>query len=360
MRVSSVVLAVVLGGGALAVAVASGACSSAEESQGAPALDAGLDAHVEDVHAHDAAVDDDDASITGPTLLSQTGLYSDFASRTLSSDLLAFAPRFEFWSDGAQKARWLYLPPGTKIDTTRIDHWTFPVGTKAFKEFRAGGKLVETRLLMKVAEGTGNGVWWQAAYVWKEDGSDAVATLAGAANALGTSHTVPSQVDCRNCHGDVSDVLIGVSAIQLADPSAAPSALAALNAAGKLTAAPPPNIDVPGTGNVKDALAYLHANCGHCHNDEARRLDSQSRMRLRLLVGQQVEQTGAYTTTLGTVMRHTLENGVTDVVVKGDPDRSGLALRMARRDFYGMPPAGTKQVDDAGVATVRQWITEWQ
>jgi hypothetical protein len=302
-----------------------------------------------------------DAAIVGPELLSQTGLYSDFAARTVSSDLFAYAPRFEFWADGAQKSRWLHLPPGTKIDTTRVDHWVFPVGTKVFKEFRYDGMLVETRLLMKVKDGTGNGVWWEAPYIWKADGSDAVATLGGLENALGTTHKVPTQIDCKNCHGDVSDVLIGVSAIQLADPaSPTTSAIAKLTAAGRLSSPVPSDIDIPGAGVTKDALGYLHANCGHCHNDQAIKLNTQTKMRLRLLVGQTEDQTGAITTTVGTIMKHPLEGGVTDVVVKGDPDHSGLVLRMGRRDYYGMPPAGTQVVDEAGVDTVRAWITAWQ
>jgi hypothetical protein len=338
----------------LCVAVA---CGSSSDPQSVPIADGGVDAF-----PRPPAPDTDSGElppITGPTLLSQTGLYSDFASRTVSSDLVAFAPRYEFWADGAKKGRWLYLPPGTKIDTTLIDHWVFPVGTKAFKEFRYDGKLVETRLLMKVRAGTGNGTWWQVAYVWKEDGTDAVATPAGADNVLGTTHKVPSQIDCGNCHGDVSDVLIGVSAIQLSDP--ATNQLAALNAAGRLSSAPPASIEVPGTGAVKDALAYLHANCGHCHNDQAIRLNTQSKMRLRLLVEQKTpEETGAYTTTVGTVMKHVLENDVTDIVVKGDPNRSGLWLRMGRSDLYRMPPAGTQVIDDAGRETIRQWIVGWQ
>lgn len=346
-----------LGLAGAAVVVVAAACGQESAPAEPPAADAGTDAPADRVRPTD---DEDaaDASITGPALLSETGLYSDFATRTVASDLIAFAPRYELWSDGAEKSRWLYLPPGTTIDTSRIDHFVFPVGTKAFKEFRVAGKLVETRLLMKVADGTGNGVWWQAPYIWREDGSDAVANLGGVTNALGTTHAVPSQIDCRNCHGDVSDVLIGISAIQLSDPATNP--LAALGDAGKLSTAPPANVDVPGTGNVQDTLGYLHANCGHCHNSESLTLATQSELRLRLLVGQPLDQTGAFATTVGTVMRHTLANDVTDVVVKGDPDRSGLVQRLARRDLYGMPPAGTQVVDDAGVAKVRQWILEWQ
>lgn len=343
---------------AIGIAGLGAACGSGSDAQFEPAADAGD----EDVARRPPPPDPDTEElppVTGPKLLSETGLYSNFAARTISPDLIAFAPRYELWSDGTKKGRWLYLPPGTKIDTSRIDDFTFPVGTKAFKEFRAGDKLVETRLLMKVRAGTRNESWWQVAYVWNADGSDAVATPTGAMSALGTTHDVPSQTDCKNCHGDVSDVLIGVSALQLSDP--ANDALAALDAAGRLSTSPPAGIDVPGTGVVKEALAYLHANCGHCHNDAAVRLDTQSKMRLRLFVGQTTpEETGAYTTTVGTVMRHTLSSGATDVIVKGDPQRSGLWLRMGLRDLYAMPPTGTRVVDEAGLETVRQWIAGWQ
>lgn len=349
----------ILGASFVACAALGGGCRSESPAAVAPVADGGGE---KDSAPRSPAYDDDAGELappTGPTLLSETGLYSDFAARKVSGDLFAFVPRYEFWADAATKARFLYLPPGTKIDTSLIDDFTFPVGTKAFKELRYEGKLVETRLLMKVREGTGNKSWWQVAYVWKEDGSDAVATPLGAKAALGTTHDVPTQIDCANCHGGVSDVLLGVSAIQLTDPTTNP--LAALNAAGKLSTPPPASIDVPGVGIVKDALGYLHANCGQCHNDESIRINTQTKMRLRLLVAQKTpEETGAYTTTVGTVMKHTLANGVTDVVVKGDPQRSGLWLRMGVRDYYGMPPAGTRLVDDVGYETIRQWIAGWQ
>ncbi len=294
--------------------------------------------------------------VSGPMLLSETGLYADFASRTLAADLFTYVPRYEFWADGAKKTRWLLLPPNTKIDTSQMDGWVFPIGTKVWKEFVYEGKVVETRLLMKVRDGADG--WWKVAYVWKDDGSDAVASPGGMVNALGTTHKVPSQIDCVNCHENISDVIIGVSALQMTDPTTNP--LAALAAAGRLSDPPPAGLDFPGTGNVKDALGYLHANCGHCHNDDAIRLSTQSSMRLRLLVGQKTpEQTGAYTTTVGTVMKHPLPDGTTTILVPGSPDQSGLWLRMDRRDTFGMPPAGTQIVDDAGVGTVRQWITSF-
>src|ERR1019366_5145150 len=69
---------------------------------------------------------------------------------------------------GGDKTRWIYLPPGQKIDTTDMDEWTFPVGTKIFKEFSlpqgdaSPGTRIETRLLWKHAPKT----WYRTTYAW--------------------------------------------------------------------------------------------------------------------------------------------------------------------------------------------------
>ena len=60
-----------------------------------------------------------------------------------------YTPSTPLWSDGAQKQRWIELPPNTQIDISNPNEWTFPVGTKLFKEFRVNGKRVETRMFQK-------------------------------------------------------------------------------------------------------------------------------------------------------------------------------------------------------------------
>src|SRR5262245_41272255 len=80
-----------------------------------------------------------------PARLSQTGLYADIGAKALSPDVRGFNPQYPLWSDGLQKSRWIHLPPGTKIDTSDPDRFIFPRGTKLWKEFRANGRLVETR-----------------------------------------------------------------------------------------------------------------------------------------------------------------------------------------------------------------------
>jgi hypothetical protein len=56
-----------------------------------------------------------------PERLSPTGLYADFVSDTLESDVVPFEPRFELWSDGAEKRPWLSLPPSGAIDASDED-----------------------------------------------------------------------------------------------------------------------------------------------------------------------------------------------------------------------------------------------
>lgn len=85
-----------------------------------------------------------------PTQLSATGLFADVATGTLAPDVHTFEPSFALWSDGAEKRRWIWIPPGTTIDATDPDDWSFPVGTKFWKEFSRDGVRVETRLLQRV------------------------------------------------------------------------------------------------------------------------------------------------------------------------------------------------------------------
>jgi hypothetical protein len=49
------------------------------------------------------------------TRLSEQGVYGDFATRLIPSDAITYTPRWELWSDGATKRRWILLPPGSKI-----------------------------------------------------------------------------------------------------------------------------------------------------------------------------------------------------------------------------------------------------
>jgi hypothetical protein len=288
-----------------------------------------------------------------PSALSATGLFTDMASEQLAEGVVPYRPRFELWSDGATKRRWVYLPPGTKIDTSDMDAWQFPEGTKFWKEFTRDGVRVETRLLHKVGRAPHD--WVTVAYVWDVGGHDAMAAPAGTENANGTPHDVPAARSCMGCHGGTASRVLGFSAIQLADDLAdSEMSLARLEREGRLTHPAPGAIRVPGDPTTQKALGYLHANCAHCHNQHrpsatgARCFDPQRTFDLSLRVDrlERLEVTPVYATTIGSV------------VTAGDPDASKVFQRITGSSVFEprMPALGTETVDPAGVALLRSWI----
>ena len=44
-----------------------------------------------------------------PLRLQDTGLYSDWQSKTVASRNLAYSPQYPLWSDGAGKTRWMKI-----------------------------------------------------------------------------------------------------------------------------------------------------------------------------------------------------------------------------------------------------------
>lgn len=275
----------------------------------------------------------------GPLLLSEAGLYADLPAGTLAPGLIETSPRYPLWSDGAEKRRWLWVPPGGSIDTTDPDDWVFPVGTVAFKEFRRDGLRIETRRIEKRADG-----WSMVSYLWRDDESDADAVPSGAPDARGTTHDVPSQLDCQRCHVGPADLLLGVGAIQSDD---------ALQATLPLSAPVPAT--VPGDEPTRLALGYLHGNCGGCHRPGALGGD-RTGLFLDVAVGlPDPSLAAAVVSGVGLEANHEI-GGTTVAIVPGDPAASQLWYRMSLRGLEGMPPIGTEATDPAGLAWVDAWI----
>jgi hypothetical protein len=296
-----------------------------------------------------------DSASNLPARLSQTGLYVDARSRRLNPEVLPFAPAFELWSDGAEKARWLWLPPGETIDARDADHWQFPVGTRAWKEFRRGGRVLETRYIERVGPGPAD--YRMAAFVWNEAGTEAWLREQGEANVQGTDHDVPPARACAACHGGEPGRLLGFSAIQLRG-----AALERLVRERRLK--PAPSLpDFRATPEVHAALGYLHANCGHCHSDTGLAF-RETDLILRRRVGETLaERTDIYRTTLGVPLsRPSGANGpgAQDSqlrIAAGFPGRSGLLSRVRALDPAArMPPLGTEHVDANGSARLERWI----
>jgi hypothetical protein len=324
----------------LALALAISSCSEASPALPIESSDAGSDAHL---------------LSTSLDRLSDTGLYATGnPAAGLSPGVLEYTPRFAQWVDGASHRRFLWLPPGAPIDASDPDHWTQPVGTRAWQELSRNGRAVETRFMQKVASDE----WRFMTYHWAEP-DDATLIERGLTNASGTGHDIPHLVDCGSCHDNVPDRLLGIGTLQLAHGDAGLS-LSTLVSSDKLSPAPAAPAELPGDAVTRAALGYLHANCGSCHNPssvEYRSVDLELWLSVSAL--RSVAETPAHRTAVG-VARQGLGAGspLPELrIAPGDPTRSALYHRMASRDpNVQMPPVGTKQVDTTALDAVGAWI----
>ncbi len=298
-----------------------------------------------------------DTSPTVPALLSATGLYQSIAAKTLSPGVLPFTPQFPLWSDGAEKRRWVHLPACAKIDTSDMDRWEMPVGTKIWKEFSVNGARVETRYLHRWGPGINDYVF--QAYQWNQEASDATPVdTGGVKNANGTTHDIPGEWECEVCHGHAPERVLGLSAIQLSHGGPGLT-IASLSAAGRLTA-PSAGFTVPGNTTARAALGYLHGNCAHCHNTSPNAVGFSRPYSLKLLTtATSVGETDAFLTAVGVAPEKFEHPGITHRITAGDPASSCVAYRMSvRGSDDAMPALGTEVVDQDGLARINAWISE--
>jgi hypothetical protein len=293
-----------------------------------------------------------------PERLSETGLYADLASDRIASDVASYRPQFGLWSDGADKRRWVSLPAGSVIDTSDMDNWRFPRGSKFWKEFSVAGKRVETRLLYKA--GPSDDEWVALSYVWNDAQDEAIAAPWGIVDAS-ADHDVPAAGECMACHGGRRGRVLGFSAIQLAlpkDPAVEGEAPFAIDLHGlidaqRLSNPPSEPLEIPGNLVERAALGYLHANCSHCHNQArpasggARCFDPRKDYDFTLSVNSldSPQSTPVYRTTIGSAF------------LPGNPDGSkAIDLMSDRGLFKQMPPLATEHVDTEAVANLRVWV----
>jgi hypothetical protein len=285
----------------------------------------------------------------------------------------AYTPNYALWSDGATKERWISMPENGWIDTSDMDHWVLPVGTRVWKEFSLDGVRLETRLIERYGYEPGD--YWMGTFVWQDDQSDAAFVERGQEDILGTAHDAPSQRECGACHNGEPGRVLGFSALQLArDGSAAAVEDGARGAGGgaglsleelaaqdRLSALPAEGARYvpPGDETTSAALGYLHANCGHCHNPFAAAW-RETRMLLRLEVDDtDVEGTGVFQSIVGQPLDHFRSQDVSARVEPGRPESSAILARMeARMSVRQMPPLATEEVDDAGIQRITRWVAE--
>jgi uncharacterized repeat protein (TIGR03806 family) len=309
-----------------------------------------------------------------PRLLSQTGAFRDTAQLTPSDALIPYELIVPFWSDGADKVRWIGVPNG-KIGFSPTGEWSFPAGTVFVKTFElstdeanpANKRRLETRLLVRDSSGGVYGV----VYKWRADGSDADLLMAGQTESLdikaanGEVHQqtwyYPSRQDCLTCHTANAGGVLGVKTRQLNRSLRFPSGivdnqLRAWNHVGLFT----PKLKEEELGrfptlapladearSLEDrARSYLDANCSQCHRPGGTVADFDVRYDTPL------SRQGLIN---GPVL---IDQGIDRprIVAPHDIWRSIAYMRVNTVSDIKMPPLARETIDQKGVHLLSEWI----
>ncbi|WP_428261796.1 hypothetical protein [Haliangium sp.] len=325
----------------------------------------------------DLAAAGPDDPIAWPETLSATGCFTDLATAAPAPDLAPFYVISPLWTDGADKRRYLALPPGATASVTAEGAWELPAGAILVKLFslerRRGDpdslRPVEVRFLVRTSEG-----WEFAGYVWTPDGDEATlnrdhltldiaiepADDDGEPEVL--AYGVPGPDACGLCHADVTGVALGPRSAQLNRvvryPDGRRNQIEALAAAGYLGDVPADLSAIPTLVDPADesapvadrARSYLDVNCAHCHQpggwtDSELHVDFRYATPLAdaFVCGQPIQHTiarrdGAY------------------VLAPGDLADSNMYQRLTGTTLTQMPPLGRSIPDPLGEEVVRRWI----
>jgi hypothetical protein len=154
-----------------------------------------------------------------PATLSATGCFDPADPTRPLPMLIPYALNAPFWSDGAEKRRWVSLPEGTSASVLDDGDLDFPRGTVLAKEFDLDG-LLETRLFMRHDDG----VWAGYTYRWRDDRSDADLLYAGETTQRGeVEWNFPGRAACMLCHSEAANRSLGPELRQLRRPLAYPN-----------------------------------------------------------------------------------------------------------------------------------------
>jgi uncharacterized repeat protein (TIGR03806 family) len=297
---------------------------------------------------------------TFPDKLSKTGCFEPQSPKIPTSGLIPYAPTATLWSDGADKLRWMALPDGKQITLAPNGHFEFPIGTVLVKSFALGGKLVETRLLVRHDDGG----WAGYSYEWDDAQTDATLLPSNKSRVVGNqTWYYPSRAECNRCHTQAAGVTLGAELAQLnadfvyASTNRLSNQLRTLEHIGMFASPLPgaietlPRLSAIGSQDPIEARArsYLHANCSFCHQPNG---GGGGTLDLRW------QTSFAATTACGTAPQNGDLGLMTSpkIIDPGKPANSILVQRPKRLDVSRMPPLATSLVDPEGTAVLEQWV----
>ena len=293
--------------------------------------------------------------------------------------LLPYDLNTPLFTDYAEKARFLYVPPGESISFQDDAMLNFPTGTLLFKNFyfpldlrdpAAGKKILETRVLARFEN-----EWKAYSYLWDDAQQDAKYRVTGGpvdvswieldGSTRSILYIIPNQVECQNCHQIGEPMFpLGPKPRNLnrsfAYEDGAMNQLEKWSEKGWLEGLPDPSIvntipvwNDPSTGTLDlRARAYLDINCAHCHRPEGDADNSG------LFLNYENEDMSALGFCKPPVAAGGGSGGLQFGIVPGKPDSSILYFRMAATELdIRMPETGRSIVHEEGLVLISEWIS---
>lgn len=321
-----------------------------------------------------------------PTLSEYKFFTGDLKSQNPAHKVLPYKPASELFSDYAHKKRFIWMPSGVQATYNGDgDIFNFPVGTVLIKTFYYDNvqpanstKIIETRLLIKIAEATPtNSGWKHHNYIWNDDQTEAYLDVSGNGKTVPvtflennvsktTNYRVPSSSQCFTCHklnpeltsnGEVV-MPIGVKPQNLnfnyQYGSSSKNQLKKWQEMGYIDGSLPQSI--VSTVDWKDssqplalrARSYIDINCAHCHRTGAH--CDYMPMRFNF------SNTNMTDFGVCVVPSESLENNPY-IIKSGFANESELIGRISSEQAsIMMPLIGRTLVHDEGVALVSAWI----
>lgn len=297
------------------------------------------------------------AGASQPARLSEFGFFAGSADAPAAA-LIPYTLRTPLFSDYAEKRRFIYLPPGTRMTAQGDGQIAFPVGSAIIKSFGyaqpSGFRTIETRVLLRRAAG-----WVALPYIWRADGSDADLRLAGgrmpvtftdpAGRERTISYAVPNRNQCKECHRD-GEAMTPIGP-KLRNIELAPGAQAMVDGAD-WSAARLPVWNDAATGSIAArARAYLDVNCAHCHNPTGAASNSGLFLEYQRPAGSAIG-IGKRPVAAGRG-----SGGLDYAIAPGHPEASFLLYRLRSTEpGIAMPEVGRGTVHDEGVRLLTEWI----
>lgn len=312
-----------------------------------------------------------------PEKLSQWNFFKDLKNLIPNENVIPYDVNTPLFTDYAEKARFIYVPKGSKIIYNDTSFFHFPDESVIIKNFyyfhdvrypEKGKKIVETRLLYKK-----KGSWIPLTYQWNEDQSDAEILYAG--NYLPIEwidkngitqkieYRIPNLNQCKSCHENQGVIQpIGIKAKHLNktyvyQQGEENQLLYWLK--NKIIEGLPSNHHIPQLVNFEDttksleerARAWLDINCAHCHNPKGPAatsglfLNSEEKNPVHLGIMKSPVAAGKGT------------GGFSFDIVPGKPQESILYYRLSTNEpGEMMPELGRTVVHKESLKLIHDWI----